>query len=561
MVILVFADKNISIKINKDKTKKIVLVSYGSIKELIESTRNIKDRGLSVFVQDTRRGGIFTYDSTKKNQNNGITIFNGWVRHYSGDIELKWADVIPYHINPKHDNKTVIEKVLSLNKKIIIRDKYFVSKLDVPMGVDTINIKGIGRYSGFIGDKKILFYTDKVKNFIIDNLTFDNYKRVFHSCEKNFNNNDIYIKMKNNIIKNIELIPIYVKKRLKKITIEDNILTNCAGGFLFYTQNSIGKIKISNNTIEHVRTNQPITYAIAIKSAIRKNDTIQEDTEQIQIIGNYIKDIKGTLSNTKQTVTGIIIIGGHAIVKNNTIEDVGTKTSNQKADSFGIYAKIINSIISNNILKNAGSSGSIYLKSNNENEQNYQGNGKTGKLNVSDNIVSSKYIQKEDIGIGIEGNNLIIQGNQIYGKSATLCVTSENKIKQRDNIIINSNLIESDDLAILCLEAEQVTCTNNRIRYTGKHDMRDAKGQLEAYPKTLLYVGAHGAKKKFNMKNYIISNNFISYDKQTDKVFKGIQFGIDNAKAQYENVIISNNLILGVTYPINFANAKFKNLY
>ena len=41
-------------------------------------------------VVSGRRGGIFKYDPTYSAENNGGTIFNGWVRQYSGAIYLEW---------------------------------------------------------------------------------------------------------------------------------------------------------------------------------------------------------------------------------------------------------------------------------------------------------------------------------------------------------------------------------------------------------------------------------------------------------------------------------------
>ena len=48
-----------------------------------------------VQVKDLDRGGIFIYDSTKVSEDNGGTNFNGWIRQFSGAVNVKWfgADI------------------------------------------------------------------------------------------------------------------------------------------------------------------------------------------------------------------------------------------------------------------------------------------------------------------------------------------------------------------------------------------------------------------------------------------------------------------------------------
>lgn len=47
----------------------------------------------AVIVKDLNRGGTFIYDATQSAVNNGGTIFDGWVRQYSGAIKLRWFGV------------------------------------------------------------------------------------------------------------------------------------------------------------------------------------------------------------------------------------------------------------------------------------------------------------------------------------------------------------------------------------------------------------------------------------------------------------------------------------
>lgn len=47
-----------------------------------------------VIVRDLDRGGTFIYDSTEVANHNGGTNFNGWLRQYSGEVNLKWFGAI-----------------------------------------------------------------------------------------------------------------------------------------------------------------------------------------------------------------------------------------------------------------------------------------------------------------------------------------------------------------------------------------------------------------------------------------------------------------------------------
>ncbi|MGM7364841.1 hypothetical protein ACNTMJ_27885 [Klebsiella pneumoniae] len=64
-------------------------------------------------------GGLFIYVSSKAGINNNGTIINGWVRQYSGDVDISWfgaqrgADASPF-----------IESALKVSKSIVIRGNY-----------------------------------------------------------------------------------------------------------------------------------------------------------------------------------------------------------------------------------------------------------------------------------------------------------------------------------------------------------------------------------------------------------------------------------------------------
>jgi hypothetical protein len=60
----------------------------------IDDLPSVANTGDVVIVRDMNRGGTFVYDDTKSAENNGGTIFDGWVRQYSGAVNVKWFGAV-----------------------------------------------------------------------------------------------------------------------------------------------------------------------------------------------------------------------------------------------------------------------------------------------------------------------------------------------------------------------------------------------------------------------------------------------------------------------------------
>ncbi len=64
-----------------------IVITVNNIDELLEV---LPSNGDTVIVKDLNRGGTFIYDATQSAVNNGGTVFDGWVRQYSGVVNAKW---------------------------------------------------------------------------------------------------------------------------------------------------------------------------------------------------------------------------------------------------------------------------------------------------------------------------------------------------------------------------------------------------------------------------------------------------------------------------------------
>ena len=70
--------------------------------------------GDTVIVRDLNRGGTFIYDSSKVAEHNDGTNFNGWIRQYSGAVNVKWfgAKSITIPEYSTYDSTQAIQKAI-----------------------------------------------------------------------------------------------------------------------------------------------------------------------------------------------------------------------------------------------------------------------------------------------------------------------------------------------------------------------------------------------------------------------------------------------------------------
>jgi len=96
-------------------------------------TEDIVD-GTSCIVKDLDRGGLFLYDSSKVADNNDGTNFNGWIRQYSGAVNVKWC------LDGSEDIPTTLNKISTFINATPTVYEYFIPH-DVNYGSDIAHNK------------------------------------------------------------------------------------------------------------------------------------------------------------------------------------------------------------------------------------------------------------------------------------------------------------------------------------------------------------------------------------------------------------------------------------
>ena len=130
------------------------IADVATVEDLVGIDTNV---ALTAIVRDKNRGGVFIYDATKSNINDGGTIYSGWVRQYNEEIYASWFGCI----NVETDDMTtdsIIELnnardvAIEANKTLVIDGLYNISStfyLD-----NKINITTKGQYNSFIYDSR-----------------------------------------------------------------------------------------------------------------------------------------------------------------------------------------------------------------------------------------------------------------------------------------------------------------------------------------------------------------------------------------------------------------------
>lgn len=95
--------------------RNIIMQTVESIGDLAGLT---KTNGRTVYVKSYYAGlgvggGVFVYDANKSMVNNGGTVINGWVRQYTGSLNVLW-------FGARHDFQTGFDSAIAINKALAV---------------------------------------------------------------------------------------------------------------------------------------------------------------------------------------------------------------------------------------------------------------------------------------------------------------------------------------------------------------------------------------------------------------------------------------------------------
>lgn len=341
-----------------------------------------------VIVRDLNRGGTFIYDSSEVANDNRGTNFNGWIRQYSGAVNLKWFDTLYEALTFASTNvlksfapsdivaDESISNLAYINIDLMGNEVSFSFSGNFLVDIDELHISN-GSMSEIVGDYAHIYYTEESKKLYINNVSFDGQSLqnnciltanlicpievyITYSFFRNFNRNAISITggqssqesrfyVKNNYFKNIgidEAQPhraIQIGSNYEKVynvTVSDNVISDVYSGngecnaILVYGVN----VNIEGNKISAV------------------SNTLADDCEGIYVKSAYAKIIGNTLENAGNSHDGCINIkgsswdtdsqfSGYSIISNNNVI-----ISDVNIDVPAIAVNKSNVIVSNNIL-------------------------------------------------------------------------------------------------------------------------------------------------------------------------------------------------------------------
>lgn len=150
-----------------------LIVPVETIEQMLSLTPLDKDIAM---VKDLNRGGTFIYDVTQAAINNDGTIFDGWVRQYSGAVNVKWFGAKGDGI--ADDTNTLQLALVYCNAKrinlYIPSGKYMVKdNIGFP---NKIKVYGDGMstfiYADMVSGKWVFETTSNVNGYTIENMQF-----------------------------------------------------------------------------------------------------------------------------------------------------------------------------------------------------------------------------------------------------------------------------------------------------------------------------------------------------------------------------------------------------
>lgn len=407
-------------KQDQERSAGIVSITKIDIPAIVETIDELSlvdiNKYTTAIVKDIDRGGTFTYDSTKVSENNSGTNFSGWIRQFSGAVNVKWfgakgdgiQDDTQYVQKAIDQEKTVLVpagdfKVTTLDIKtsLVGLDKN-ISKLIVSSGI-TISKSNIDINNLFISAEYqhlpngyLININNGIKNISI-------YENTIGKIKNTTSGNYVYAIMmpiKDTASSNINIYSNYFTDISKDTPNPGSIGGGFVGAIFFQVAlgdnvTTVPSANIYNNTFENIKTNLNTNLVGSDADAIRFFSEISGDTNlinntPISIVDNNFIDIQK--SGIKISGFGGLKIDGNSHINTTNTEalcpvriQTGNRISVRNTSIVGKFAHGF--VVSGNDNLIDGVDVNFY---------------KNDTVTISDGLV---YFQKRQIGI--ENNNQI----------------------------------------------------------------------------------------------------------------------------------------------------------
>jgi len=417
-----------------------------------ELTTDLKSSSDTVIVKDVNRGGIFIYDSDKSDINDGGIVFNGWVRQYENEINIKWFDVKCDGVTDDTEKLRALTKMIPNNTTIIINGICLVSSVAIDLKAKkNIKFMGNGKFiSSFTRDYFFMVY--QCENIEISGLSFST---IFE--DKVWSDSDMLgaraIRIKES--KNVKItqcnfsdIPFVgvVSFNSNDVNVSNNYFENMGGNCFSSDGDSSRGFVFNNNIVRGCYDSFVGTHQA--KDIIISGNTLYKQGTNNRILGNsgYGIDIAG---GQNVTITGNVI---EASIDNKP-NNYNTGLCMHIHKYLGTEAE--NITITGNIIK--------------------YGSGIAFTEGVDMAIVSNNTFLECETALSIKDNvkNLHINNN-FFNKSNLIAIKGDVGAKKENIKIINNTIKNSQDYNITIYPKDSYT--NLLIK---NNDMGDANNYYD----------------------------------------------------------------------------------
>ena len=523
-------------------------------------------------VRDLDRGGTFIYDSTKVADDNQGTNFNGWVRQYSGAVNVKWFGAKDgMDISQEVSKALMVSDSINIQLKNVVMSTVLINNMEDKLITSTtgcninfnsnndelfairsssnINIENLKFNVGntYISGRCISMFIGTI-NCTVTNCTFNKVAYGIFLGYPDGTNQDLSVPTSNCIIENNKFISCNqaLLTRAKNLLYDDSAIARSAHiikGNVFETDNDLNGLnivdceywgvggKIINNTFNssRVTTNKRSTAI----SLARCNDIVVENNSinglygyqgielatvlNSRITTNYIQGVINTDNNcagigVSNAVTGLYSINNN--INSNTIVNC----------KVGLQVGIAKStLLSNNSIK-----GSL------EKDINIVG----GATSVA--IIGNSF--RDNLGTYsiyfIGGNSVCQISSNLFTNINMSAIYSENGAGQGRELFIDSNIFNGFGNGIapyaIFLRNRTTTISNNTFMDDGRDKTNITRNTVNGFARSFGY----------GLMLHILNNNrVIGTGITLDKV--GINDDVapvhsDNADGWYNNYALKS---------------------